>query len=195
MNEFDEFNAVIEFSKFWECFDTKQLYITSSRKGVKSKCLDVYKKHVKDKQKADVVLFALVEHKKHYQKCIELGIETKGYHQGVAPWLNGKKWETELDDIEDLKALAVDDKSRPYVPRELAKCSVEGCQHQILGPKFKQCSEHIGASPRFKKKVVEWLKDKNLMKVKSESKEEWIIRLRAQCKNDINRLKERNSSI
>ena len=92
MSEFDNFNPVIEFAKFWECFDTKELYITSSRKGVKSKCLDVYKKHVKDQQKADVVLFALVEHKKHYQKCIELGIETKGFHQGVSPWLNGKKW-------------------------------------------------------------------------------------------------------
>ena len=172
------FDIVIEFAKFWEAFDVKDLDITNSRKGVKSKCLVTYKKYVKDQTKADKLLFSLIEQKKHYRKCVSMGIEKPGYFPGVNPWLNGAKWEQELDDVEDLKRLQGKSDDNMYVERELEKCCIPDCKKQVHGPKFDKCSKHITVTDEFKKEVVDGLAKRGLMKRKSESRSEWINRLK-----------------
>lgn len=183
-----EFDIVVEFAKFWECFDTKDLRITNSRKGVKSKCFNTYKKYVKDQEKADLLLFSLIEQKKNFIKCKELEIWVPEF-SGVNPWLNGAKWEQELDNIEDLKRLTVEDKSKPHESKKLDNCNVEGCSREIHGPKFKKCYYHIAVTSEFKRQVKDRLIENGLMKLKSETVEEWVGRLRVQAKKDINRLK------
>lgn len=186
-----DFDVVIEFAKFWEAYDKKALDITSSRKGVQSKCLDTYKKYVKTQVKADLLLFALIEQKKHYRKTVDMGLQKPGYFPGANPWLNGRKWEQELDDIDDLKRLINPDESHPYTAKELDKCNVEGCHNEVHGKKYNQCVNHIAVTNEFKSNVIGGLKKNGLMKMKSETREEWIGRLRNQIDIDINRMKER----
>ena len=179
----NEFNVVIEFAKFFEAFNAKELYITNSRKGTKTAGLKTYKKYVKDQVKADLLLFALINQKKHQKICIDLGIQKAGYFKGISPWLNSSQWDLELDDIEDLKRLSGNTEVKPYGDITLEQCSVTSCRNQVHGSKFKQCSEHITVTPKFKAHVKNSLKKRGLWKLKVESHDEWIGRLKTKSGN------------
>jgi hypothetical protein len=175
-----KFNPEIEFSKLWVAYDGKVLCGNSSKKGSPENALNSYKKKIKDQVFADKVLFALIEQKKHHVKEVAKGEFVANFPM-VSVWLNQSRWSIEID-----KEPTHEERSK-----NIAICCVEGCQNEVRGPKFDVCFNHVSNNPQQKEKVIQTLRESGLMKTKSESREEWIERMKKQAKLNINKIHDR----
>ena len=171
------FDIEVEFSKLWSAYDGKLLCGNSTRKGSKTNALKAYKAKVKDQLKADKILFALVEQKKFHTKEVNKGEFVPNFPM-VSVWLNQDRFDTEID--------------KEPTPQEKIKnivvCSVEGCQNEVRGPRFNVCFNHVSNNHEQKEKVMKTLRDNGLMKRKDETREEWIQRMKAQAKINVNKV-------
>ncbi len=187
------FDVEVEFNKLWYAYDSRALRGTDDKKlidkGSRTGALKKYKIKVKSLETANKWYFALVEQKKYHIKCKELN-EWVPRFPAVVVWINKDRWDNEITDIKDLKN---DVETIERV--SLGECSIEGCNREIHGPLFNECSHHVSNTPERKKKVVQWFRDNDLMKRKDETREAFINRCKVQAKESAGRMNKRVSNV
>ena len=182
-----DFDVDLEFSKFWDCYDGRLLCGANSKKGGKSQALKSYKRKVKDQEFATKLLNALIAQKKQHAIFKKKAETDQSFwvpnFSMVSTYINQEKWDTELDDLNE----AGDESKRRAA---LSKCNIPGCDEEVHGQKFKQCSHHTTANGKFKNELLNGLKSRGLGKLKSESTEEWIARLKEANHGGISKIKK-----
>lgn len=161
-------------NEFWPLYDAKYCG-GGSKKGPKSKALESCKKKIKTPEKALEVILALREQIRYFNKAQSMGKWQPNFPM-VMTWVNQERWTTEIDSFTD---------GVNPIPQELGRC--EMCSKPVHGPKYNRCGEHLNYEEH-KEKTINWLKDKGLMKLKTESAHEWHMRCRehiVECKSKI----------
>jgi len=182
-----DFDADLEFSKFWDCYDGRLLCGTNSKKGAKSQALKVYKKKVKDQNFATYALNALIAQKKQHAIFKRKSEKDQSFwvpnFPMVSTYINQERWDTELDDLSEAE-------SNSKRISELSKCSIAGCDEEVHGQKFKECSHHTTANGKFKNEMINNLKKMGVMKLKDETMPDYIERCKKAAKIGIKTMKK-----
>ena len=160
-------------SEFWPTYPRD----LCNRIGSKSKALASAIKHIKNKEKADIVISGLREQMRYFRKIKKTGAHGSEWKMGMCvTWLNGEHWADEIPSHYELgKRL------------ETRKCR---CGNDVeVSDLCMPCYEKIVANSDWRIiKCREYFVANGLKQQATETRNEWLVRLRNVAKQQIMRI-------
>lgn len=133
---------------FWGTYNWKHIGMDgSAQKGPRSKALEIAKRKVRSREKAQEILTSLREQIRFREHMVKLGNKQARFPM-VTVWLNQERWSTEIDSYSETREAAL---------KPAKQCSTPGCNKPVIGPRYPSCAFHETYTEEVQREERDWL--------------------------------------